>query len=277
MIAVGSVCALTDVGLKREHNEDSFLVAASLRFFVVADGMGGHLGGETASRLTVEHIFRDVRNHAELLERALPADNVADCMIAKLLGAAFRGANSVVHRGSRDSRELFGMGSTATSVLVRGNRAIVAHVGDSRAYLIRGGRIERLTHDHTIVADQLRDGHITEAAARTSRFKSVMTRAIGCEPDLEVDLASFAVQADDVFLLCSDGLTNLVAEPELVEIVNTHSIVKAAEQLIGTAKHRGGDDNVTVVLVVLSGALSPTVSTEPVAGGAAAGLVLTST
>ena len=239
----------TDVGMKRDHNEDSYLLAPDMNLFVVADGMGGHAGGEMASGIAVRTVESHVREHKDLIEPDLNHEGaIQDSPVAKLLSDAVRGACAAVFEKSREIRELEGMGTTTTTIIFHNNYAFVAHVGDSRAYLVREGRILQLSEDHSLVNEQLKAGLITDAQARQSRFKNIITRSVGFEADVEVDVIAVEVKSGDAFLMCSDGLCNLVTEPEMADIVLDNFLHRAPEILIDLANQRGGDDNITVVL-----------------------------
>jgi protein phosphatase len=242
--------ARTDVGMRREHNEDSFLINEDLGLYVVCDGMGGHAGGETASRLAVQTIER------ELLSARLGGDDpfaairsLEESPLAPALREAIEGACAAVHRTARANPELQGMGTTCIALLVRGEQALVGHVGDSRAYLLRDGAITQLTEDHSLVNEQVRAGLLTLEEAKVSRLKNVITRSVGFEDDVLVDLLGVETRAGDRLLLCSDGLSNLVANEEIGRILHAQPLKEVPEKLVQIANERGGDDNVTVIAV----------------------------
>jgi protein phosphatase len=242
--------ARTDVGMKRDHNEDSFLVNEDLGLYVVCDGMGGHAGGETASRLAVQTVEK------ELISAKLRVDDpfsgqvpLPESPLAGALREAVEGACAAVFRTSRANSELAGMGTTCISLLLHADQAIVGHVGDSRAYLVRDGQVWQLSEDHSLVNEQVRAGLLTEEEARHSRLKNIITRSVGFEEDVLVDVIGVETQAGDKFLLCSDGLSNLVANEEIRDAVVRTELDKVPELLIELANARGGDDNVTVVVV----------------------------
>lgn len=242
--------ARTDVGMKREHNEDSFLVNEDLGLFVVCDGMGGHAGGETASRLAVQTIER------ELISAKLRADDpfcaqvaLAESPLAGALREALEGACAAVFRTSRANPELAGMGTTCISLLLHGDHAILGHVGDSRAYLVRDGEVWQLSEDHSLVNEQVRAGLLTQEEARHSRLKNIITRSVGFEEDVLVDVMGVETRAGDRFLLCSDGLSNLVESDEIRDALGHDDLSKVPEMLIELANSRGGDDNITVIAV----------------------------
>jgi protein phosphatase len=242
--------AQTDVGRKREHNEDSFLVNEDLGLYVVCDGMGGHAGGETASRLAVQTIER------ELLSAKLRPDDpfasaapLADTPLAGALREAVEGACAAVFRTSRANPELAGMGTTCISLLVRGGQALIGHVGDSRAYLVRNGDVHQLSEDHSLVNEQVRAGLLSEDEAKQSRLKNIITRSVGFEEDVLVDVMGVETQAGDRFLLCSDGLSNLMDNEEIRDTLLQNDLGDVPQKLIQLANERGGDDNITVVAV----------------------------
>ena len=242
--------ARTDVGMKREHNEDSFLVNEDLGLYVVCDGMGGHAGGEPASRLAVQTIER------ELLSAKLRAEDpfastapLENTPLAGALREAVEGACAAVFRTSRANPELAGMGTTCISLLVHGTKALIGHVGDSRAYLVREGDVHQLSEDHSLVNEQVRAGLLTEEEARHSRLKNIITRSVGFEEDVLVDVMGVETKAGDRFLLCSDGLSNLMENEEIRDALLQNKLDDVPGFLIQLANERGGDDNITVLAV----------------------------
>jgi serine/threonine protein phosphatase PrpC len=242
--------AKTDVGMKREHNEDSFLVNEDLGLYIVCDGMGGHAGGETASRLAVQTVER------ELLSAKLRSDDpfakdapLPEAPLAGALREALEGACAAVFRTSRANPELAGMGTTCISLLARGTQVLIGHVGDSRAYLVRGGEVWQLSEDHSLVNEQVRAGLLTEEEAKHSRLKNIITRSVGFEEDVLVDVMGVETRPGDKFLLCSDGLSNLIETNEIRDALQGSGLDDVPQQLIQLANSRGGDDNITVVAV----------------------------
>jgi protein phosphatase len=242
--------ACTDVGMKREHNEDSFLVNEDLGLYVVCDGMGGHAGGETASRLAVQTVEK------ELISARLRTDDpfaaktpLPESPLAGALREAVEGACAAVFRTSRANPELAGMGTTCISLLVHEDHAIVGHVGDSRAYLVRDGQVWQLSEDHSLVNEQVRAGLLTEEEAKHSRLKNIITRSVGFEEDVLVDVVGVETRAGDKFLLCSDGLSNLIDREEIRDALVQSELAQVPEMLIQLANSRGGDDNITVIAV----------------------------
>jgi len=227
---------LTDVGRQRNTNEDAYLDSAPV--FAVADGMGGARAGEVASRMALE-TFAAGRDPAASPERQL--------------AAVAHAANQKIHEHAQRDRSRAGMGTTLTAAIVAGKEVALAHVGDSRAYRLSGGRLERLTNDHSLVEELVRQGRLTPAEAEVHPQRSVITRALGPEPDVEVETCTYPGQAGDVYLLCSDGLTGMVADDELAAILRTRSsLPQAARELVDLANANGGKDNITVVLFELA-------------------------
>lgn len=242
--------AQTDVGMKREHNEDSFLVNEDLGLYVVCDGMGGHAGGETASRLAVQTIER------ELLSARLRPDDpfagnapLADTPLAGALREAIEGASAAVFHKGRENPELAGMGTTCIALLLHGALGLLGHVGDSRAYFLREGQIHQLSEDHSLVNEQVRAGLLSADEAKRSRLKNIITRSVGYEEDVLVDLVGLETARGDRFLLCSDGLSNLIDNDELRDALLKYSIEDVPGVLIQRANERGGDDNVTLIAI----------------------------
>ena len=242
--------ARTDVGMKRAHNEDSFLVNEDLGLYVICDGMGGHAGGETASRLAVQTIERELLS-AKLRtdDPFVPESPLAETPLAGALREAIEGACAAVFRTSRANPELAGMGTTCISLLIRGEHALVGHVGDSRAYLVRDGDVHQLSDDHSLVNEQVRAGLLSEEEAKHSRLKNIITRSVGFEEDVLVDVLGVETQAGDRFLLCSDGLSNLLENEEIRDALLMNPLDNVPQVLIQLANARGGDDNITVVTV----------------------------
>jgi protein phosphatase len=242
--------AVTDVGMKREHNEDSFLVNEDLGLYVVCDGMGGHAGGETASRLAVQTIER------ELISARLRPDDpfasrapLAESPLASALREAVEGACAAVFRTSKMNPELHGMGTTCISLLINGEHALVGHVGDSRAYLVRDGEVTQISEDHSLVNEQVRAGLLTAEEAKTSRLKNIITRSVGFEEDVLVDVLGVDSRVGDKLLLCSDGLANLVDNQEIRDHLVENPLEEVPRKLIELANERGGDDNITAIAV----------------------------
>jgi serine/threonine protein phosphatase PrpC len=242
---------LTDVGRKRNHNEDSFLIDEELSLFVVADGMGGHAGGGTASRIAVETIDRELRRSRDGGDNPFKGEtNLQDSPLPEFLRNAVERACIEIFKAAQDDPRLNGMGTTVISLLVRGNHALFAHVGDSRAYLVRGDLIQQISEDHSLVNEQIKAGMITPEEAKHSRYKNIITRSVGFEEEVQVDVMGLLTENNDHFILCSDGLANLVEDKEIREIVLSCTDLKdAPKRLIEMANECGGDDNITVIVV----------------------------
>jgi len=222
----------TDVGRQRTANEDSLVVMPPL--FAVADGMGGARAGEVASAVAVEAV-EDARESSE------PAE-------AQLAGI-IRDANRRIYELAAGDESRRGMGTTLTLAKLHGDEVSLAHVGDSRAYRLRGGELQQLTRDHSLVAELERSGQITAEAAEHHPQRSIITRALGPEPDVEVDTYTLAGREDDVFLICSDGLTSMISDEEVSSILRSAgSLDEAADALVRAANQSGGKDNITVIL-----------------------------
>jgi PPM family protein phosphatase len=235
MLRVAEHWAGTDTGLQRRANEDSLLVRSPL--FVVADGMGGAQAGEVASSVAVD-TFRAGLQDGEDPEHSLVAQ--------------VEQANSRINELSHSNAEHAGMGTTITAVYVGEEDVAIAHVGDSRAYCMRDGELLRLTDDHSLVDELIRQGKLTPEEAEEHPQRSVITRALGPETSVEVDVRSFRGRPGDVYLLCSDGLTTMVGETELLRLLSSHErLADAGEALIAAANGAGGKDNITVVLLRL--------------------------
>lgn len=242
--------ALSHVGMKRSHNEDSFLVAPELGLFVVADGMGGHAGGETASRVSVTTIAQEIEAaHARapaLFREPHPLDGAP---LADIIRDALEAACSAVFHAAHENPALEGMGTTTVAVLLGEGTVYVGHVGDSRFYISRNGHIQQVSEDHSLVHEQVKAGILTEEQAKHSRFKNIITRSIGFEEDVLVDVMGVELHAGDQLLLCSDGLSNLVEDYEMREMLRTMPLDSVPQALIDLANARGGDDNITVVVI----------------------------
>lgn len=243
--------ALTDVGLRRPGNEDNFLADAEALVFAVADGMGGHAAGEVASRIAVDAI-REVM--AGGIGGDWPFGFRSDLPEpANRLRTALLTANRRVLEASRDTPECRGMASTVAALHLDGDTAHVAHAGDSRVYLLRGGTLTQLTADHSWVGERMREGVLTANEARHHPFRNMVTRALGGRGDLEVELTPCPLLPGDTLLLCSDGLTNMVSDARIGLILDGCDVREAAHELVQAALDGGGDDNITVVVVRLEG------------------------
>jgi PPM family protein phosphatase len=246
-VRLGRHIGVSHAGRRRRHNEDAYVVQPPL--FAVADGMGGAKAGEVASGLAAAA----VQEHASDGERG-------EARVSGLIEEA----NRRVFRRANEDREASGMGTTMTVALVEEDKVAFGHVGDSRAYLIRDGRLEQLTDDHSLVAELVRSGKLTPEEAETHPQRSVITRALGTEADVDVDTFSIQAAPGDLFLLCSDGLTTMVDDRTILDAVERHrpDLQAAAKALIAAANRGGGEDNITVVFFELDGSDEPGEVTE---------------
>jgi PPM family protein phosphatase len=240
----------TDVGRKRQHNEDAFLVDLELGLFLVADGMGGHAAGEVASSRAVEVVKSQLaggRQALEDLSRASTPD--ARAAAAALVETAVQRACAEIYKLAAADTSKRGMGTTLVCVVVAGNKAVVGHVGDSRVYLLRGGQCHRLTEDHTLVAAQVKAGTLTREQAQASQFRNVITRAVGIQESVQVDTLMVDLLPRDTFLLCTDGLHGYLPDDELAQLLASGAVKDMPAKLIGLANERGGRDNITAVVL----------------------------
>jgi serine/threonine protein phosphatase PrpC len=244
--------AQTDVGRKRKGNEDSVLTNPEQNLFVVADGMGGHAAGEVASKLAVEAINEFVCLTSGDQEITWPfglEDNIS--YDGNRLKTAIRYANRKVLEATKDRKDCEGMATTVAAVLLDGDVANVAHVGDSRIYRYRDAELCQLTSDHSWVNEQIQSGVISADQARTHPLRNVVTRALGGKADLQVDLTPSTMLPGDILLLCSDGLTTMVPDEEIRSLIESAGgdVEKLARDLVEEANARGGEDNITVLLI----------------------------
>lgn len=243
----------TDVGMVRTNNEDCFRIVPSLHLYVLADGMGGEAHGEVASSLAVEtvvkHCLEGTENPATpLLGEARTGLSRQGCRLASALYLA----NQRVFQSAEQHPEQRGMGATLTAAWIDELNLNIGHVGDSRVYLLRTGVLQQLTSDHSLVAEQVRRGILTASEAESSTMQNVLLRALGTQPEVEVDIEQVGLFPNDVLLLCSDGLTRMVTEPEIAGALQSEpDPERAAEKLIKLANESGGVDNITAVVVSL--------------------------
>lgn len=249
MIKVTS-SARTDPGKKRKNNEDAFLLDDQHGLYAAADGIGGHEGGEIASRITVDTL-------AEVMPGLLRGDDVTPPFSLSLdvdprisaLRYAITLSNQKILQTAAQNPSLAGMGTTISALILWRETASIAHVGDSRAYLLREGELRQLTSDHSFVAEQIRAGKLTPEQARASTYRHVITRALGIDKDVSIDHVSLSIRKNDTLLLCTDGLTELVEDAEIGRILDEGPPETATYRLIRTANERGGVDNITAVVV----------------------------
>lgn len=240
----------TDVGRVRSHNEDSYLVDEEIGLYLVADGMGGHAGGAHASRACVDIVDRVVRHGLATLEGLAPEHQ--SNAICDLLSAAASEASARIYDQALADERLAGMGTTLTGMLVRGSVAHVVHVGDSRAYLLRGGTAQQLTDDHSWINEQVQAGLLTEEEAAASDLKHIITRSVGFERGVRADVVPVGIEPGDAILLCSDGMANYFEVDELAKLGRDHWYAELPQLLVDLANRRGGDDNITVLVALAS-------------------------
>ena len=237
--------AVTDNGQVREHNEDALAVDASLGLAILADGMGGYNAGEVASAMAVAVVNAAVRRHAEA------ASSMDAAARQDLLRRALLEANQAVFADAQHDPEHDGMGTTLLVAWFGADRIAIAHVGDSPLFRCRDGMLHKITRDHTVVQEQLDAGLQTAEEARQSPFRHLLTRAIGIDADVEVDVQEYGIAPGDIYLLCSDGLTDMLDEHEILALLpgRHRSLQEACAALVSAANARGGTDNISVILV----------------------------
>lgn len=243
---------ITDVGLKRSHNEDNFYRSDELGIYLVADGMGGHAAGEVASSAAVDSVTEFVNKFAQDSSLTWPFGfdtRLSDEGNALITGIQL--ANHTLCKMQQENPELNGMGTTLAALRITGNQALIAHVGDSRVYRLRDGSLEILTSDHSWVNEQLQKNIITHEEARTHRYRNVITRALGNRTELEIDVRLETIEEGDCFLLCSDGLSGMMEDSEMQDLIleSPDCVRTMSNQLVARANEAGGHDNITVVIV----------------------------
>ena len=222
----------------RKENEDAFCIEKDLGLLAIADGMGGHASGEVASKMAIEILRESLKKEGEPLPDRL--------------SSGVRLANRMIYEAAQSQPQLNGMGTTLTALQLDGNRLSIAHVGDSRAYLIRGGVIEQITDDHTIVSEKVARGMMTREEAARSDMRNILSRALGVAPEVDVDMEGLTVSEGDQLVLCSDGLSELISDDEiLAEVRSSKRPELACNELVNLANQRGGEDNLTVIVAYL--------------------------
>lgn len=244
------ISTVTHSGMVRSHNEDSISADAATGLAVLADGMGGYNAGEVASGIAVAMISAE-------LKKALAASEELDVAHAeRLVGEHAVRANNAIYQASQSQPQYAGMGTTLVVALWHDNKLVVGHIGDSRLYRFRGSKLEQVTKDHSLLQEQIDSGLITKEQARHSQNKNLVTRAVGIDPDVEAEVHSYDVLPGDIYLLCSDGLNDMVTDEDMQLTLSTlqANLPLAAQQLVQQANDNGGRDNVSVILVrVLKG------------------------
>jgi protein phosphatase len=236
----------THPGMVRSHNEDSIAIDAAAGFAVLADGMGGYNAGEVASGIAVAMISAELKK--ALSERG---ENFDVAAAEQLVGAHAVRANKAIFQASQSQAQYAGMGTTLVVALLYDDMLVVGHIGDSRLYRFRGGKLEQVTRDHSLLQEQIDSGLITREQARHSQNKNLVTRAVGIDPEVEAEVRSYPVQPGDIYLLCSDGLNDMVTDEDMELTLGSlqANLPLAAEQLVQQANDNGGRDNVSVILV----------------------------
>ena len=245
--AVLEVASATHPGKVRSHNEDSIAADAEMGLAVLADGMGGYNAGEVASGIAVAMITAELKKALADLKAGALDDGSAE----KLLGEHAIKANAAIYRAAQDQAQYSGMGTTLVMALWYDNRMSVGHIGDSRLYRLRGDGFEQVTRDHSLLQEQIDSGMITKEQARYSQNKNLVTRAVGIDPEVDAELHTYPVQPGDIYLLCSDGLSDMVTDEDIQHTLSSlqANLPLAAEHLVQQANDNGGRDNISVILV----------------------------
>jgi serine/threonine protein phosphatase PrpC len=245
------IVRLTDVGQRRDHNEDAIASDDSMGFVILADGMGGYKAGEVASEIAVLSVTAELK---EAMMSVRPGQ--VDTMLgkqaeAKLIIDAVRNANAAIYNVSQTQPQCAGMGTTLVVGLFTNNKLLVGHIGDSRMYRLRNQVLTQITEDHSLLQEQIKSGLITPEQAKFSATKNLVTRAVGIDPEVELELNEYDVEVDDIYLLCSDGLSDLVEDELIQATLNMLSsdLPEAAQKLVQMANDNGGKDNISVILV----------------------------
>ncbi|MCK5002182.1 MAG: Stp1/IreP family PP2C-type Ser/Thr phosphatase [Gammaproteobacteria bacterium] len=244
------IAGITDVGSVRDHNEDAISTETSLGLAILADGMGGHRGGEVASAITVSTVYDTISERIKTIDENAIDEKTGYSMESITVHDAIKLANNNVFDSSNENEQYRGMGTTVVVVLFYDNRFTVAHVGDSRLYRIRDGVLEQVTRDHSLMQELVDRGFYTPEQARKSLNKNLVTRAIGIEENVNIDIQEDVAQIGDIYLLCSDGLSDMIEDDLIHETIkrNTDNLEKAATELIEEANRHGGKDNISVIL-----------------------------
>jgi len=244
------LAGLSDVGLHRSHNEDTIGSDPQLGLAVLADGMGGYKAGEVASAIAVNLIMEEIRQGAAQIGRSEIDDATGFCKETLLLKDAIEQANTTIHQTAKSQPQCKGMGTTVVSVLFYDDRMTVGHVGDSRLYRLRGDVFEQITVDHSLLQELVDKGFYTPEQARDSLNKNLVTRAVGVDADVKPDLQEEPVEPGDTFVLCSDGLSDLVADDDIHSTLKEYgnNLEEAASVLVNMANENGGKDNISVIL-----------------------------
>ena len=241
------IAGYTDTGLRRQHNEDHIGFDQELGIAVLADGMGGHQAGEIASHMAVESVLGNLQTIVDR-ESSRP---ISDSQLLEFVSNTISYSNSMIYQAAEAQEEHKGMGTTLVAAMVKDSQIYAGHVGDSRMYLYRDQSLSRITKDHSLVQDLVDRGFYTEAEARTASVGHIVTRALGTRSEVEVDTSQHELLHGDLFLLCSDGLSDMVADWSIGEILAQHDrdLEKTARSLVDLANRNGGKDNISVILI----------------------------
>lgn len=244
------ISGLTDVGSVRDHNEDAISSDESLGLAILADGMGGHRGGEVASAITVSTVLETLTKKLKKIKDGGTDEATGYSLESLAVHDAIIKANANVLASSSENKQYQGMGTTIVVLLFYDNRFTVAHVGDSRLYRLRGGILEQITRDHSLMQELIDRGFYTPEQARQSLNKNLVTRAVGVDENIQIDVQEDVAQVDDIYLLCSDGVTDMIEDSLIHEILmdNSASLEKAAAELVRQANSHGGKDNISALL-----------------------------
>jgi len=239
--------AKSDRGIVRELNEDNYKLITGYEgvpdVFVVADGMGGHSSGELASAMAVEFAEKYILEHRELFSK--------EESILFTIKELMEEANTVIFNTAAESQLNFGMGTTFITAAILKDKMYVGHVGDSRVYLIRDGKIEKVTTDHSYIEELIKNGSLTREEAQNHPQRNVITRALGCEEKILIDTLTVEIKENDIFVLCSDGLTNMLKEDEILDVIIKNDDPEAScSELVQLANEKGGEDNITVIVII---------------------------
>ncbi len=247
------IAQATDPGLVRDHNEDYIDHDAPLGAVTLADGMGGYQAGEIASEIAVTQIMQEIKTKAHSLVLGEKDDTSGYRHASLLLQQATLKANQAIYQSAQAQPEFYGMGTTVVAALFYDDYLSIAHVGDSRLYRVRAQQLEQLTKDHSVLQELVDHGFYTAEQARHSPNKNLVTRALGVNMDVKVDLTEVAVKANDLFLLCSDGLNDMLEDKHIEKLMNQQQPLNTiAEELVKAANQEGGEDNISVILVQAS-------------------------
>lgn len=241
---------LTHQGMVRDHNEDSIGTDEEIGLMVLADGMGGHKGGEVASALAVDTILSQLKKSLVEIKAGKTDDKTGYSLESMCIEQAIKTANSVIYQASKNNIQYEGMGTTVVVLLFYSNRCTIAHVGDSRLYRMRKDILQQMTRDHTLLQELVDKGFYTKHDAKKSMNKNLVTRAVGVNANVDVDLLEDIVLTDDIFILCSDGLTDMIEDSLLEDTVLNYreDLDKTAKELVNQANQHGGKDNISAML-----------------------------